>query len=59
LLNTGGNRPKEKLSYLKITNLINAQDFKLNKVGPGMFPFTDTCNQAYDSFFVNTPISLI
>jgi len=41
-------QPKEKFSYLKITNLINAQDFKFNKVGAGMLPFTDTCNQAYD-----------
>ena len=37
-------QPKEKFSCLKITNLINAQDFKFNKVGAGMLPFMKTCN---------------
>jgi len=43
-------QPKENFSNLKITNLIKSQDYKFNKVGAAMFPFTDTCNQAYDFF---------
>jgi len=42
-------QPKENFSYLKITNLINAQDFKFNKIWVGMLPFTDTFSQVYDS----------